>query len=68
MAEQLTQRQQWFTPSEAGAYLRISRGFVYRLTQHHGLRAHALTDTRRRYRREDLDALLRPLPVVEVQA
>ena len=53
--------QEWFTVDEAAEYLRVSRRTIYELTRADKLPAYLLGKQRhRRFRRDDLDAVLRP--------
>jgi excisionase family DNA binding protein len=54
-------RQEWFTPSEAAAYLRVSRQTVYNYMDQGLLKYYELrSGGGRRLRRVDLEALLTP--------
>jgi excisionase family DNA binding protein len=53
--------QQWFTVGEAAEYLRLSKPSIYRLVSQGTLRAYTIGETGvRRFRREDLEAVLHP--------
>lgn len=53
------QAQEWFTPSEAARYLRVSRQTIYRYMEQGLLPFYELkSGGGRRLRRRDLDALL----------
>jgi len=53
--------QEWFTVDEAAEYLRVSRRTIYKLAREDRLPAYLLGRQRhRRFRREDLDKVLRP--------
>ena len=55
------EKQQWFTVDEAAKYLRISRRTVYKLVKDGRLPVYTVgAERHRRFRREDLDAALRP--------
>lgn len=52
----------WMTAKEAMEYLRVSKATFFRLVKAGKIPAYALSGTdERRYREEDLDALLTPL-------
>ena len=52
--------QEWFTVGEAAEYLRLSKPSIYRLVTEGQLVAHTIgTKGERRFRRADLDAVLR---------
>lgn len=54
-------RQEWFTPAEAAAYLRVSRQTIYNYMDQSLLPYYELkSGGGRRIRRADLDALLEP--------
>lgn len=51
----------WMTVEEAMAYLKVSRPTLYRFMENGKLKYYKLAGTgTRRFRREDLDALLEP--------
>ena len=53
--------QEWYTPTEAARYLRISRQTLYNYMEQGMLRYYELASGGgRRLRRADLDGLLRP--------
>jgi len=51
---------EWLTPKEAAVYLRVDRRTLYRMMAAGELVYYEMASGRRRIRREDLDALLRP--------
>jgi excisionase family DNA binding protein len=53
----------WLTPKEAMEYLKVSRSPFYRMLRDGRLTAYNLAGTdEKRFRSEDLDALLTPAP------
>jgi len=53
----------WLTAKEAMDYLRVSKATFYRLIRAGKITVYALDGTDdKRYRQDDLDALLKPLP------
>ena len=51
---------EWLTSKEAAAYLKVTRRTIYRLMHEGRLPYHIMPKGRRRLRREELDAILRP--------
>jgi excisionase family DNA binding protein len=51
---------EWLTSKEAAAYLKVTRRTIYRLMHDGQLPYHTMPKGRRRIRREDLDAIMRP--------
>lgn len=63
MSEHKSPSQTWFNVQEACDYLRISKPTLYELVRKGHLRSYTLQGAKaRRFRREDLDALLTPDP------
>ena len=58
---------EWFSPNEAAKYLRITRTTVYTLMREGRLPYHVMPKGRRRLRREDLDAVLKPAPTGDAE-
>ena len=53
---------EWTTINEACTYLRVNPRTLYRLMREGRLPYHVMPSGRRRLRREDLDAILKPAP------
>jgi len=61
VSDQLSMFGTWLTIAEAARYLKVHRNSIYRWCQAGRLRFYELeTGGGRRFRREDLDALLQP--------
>lgn len=55
----------WLTREEAAAYLKVNERTLDRYRQDGHVQAHKLAGTQSiRYRRDDLDAMLKPVPAV----
>lgn len=53
----------WMTPKEAMNYLKVSKATFYRMVKDGRIVAYVLTGTdEKRYRQDELDALLSPAP------
>lgn len=59
----------WLTPKEAMAYLKVSKSTFYKLVREGRVTAYTLAGTDdKRYKQEELDALLTPAPREEQSA
>lgn len=60
--------QVWLTVKEAAEYLRVSRATLYRMISDGRVKAYELPGSaRKRFKRDELDALFTPVPKVDEQ-